>query len=399
MFENAKQFIESKIPARWQALLEYNLYLHEGAMHAPHAPFSFSWHDSGHSTAVCFGTFEASLAALNLANLEPQFAIEQVHNILQLQQNDGFLPSHLIFNQDLSTRCTQITAPVLWPWVVEAIRQRGYRFDLSKFFNALKQQIQWWETHRKTQSGGFFFLDIQDGFSESTYGLELRFLPEDLEEELERDSCIDASCQMYILYDLYLKWAELFKEDTSSIIQKRDSLRHFIQNELYDKSSAFFYDQWHLHKQDSPPVSILGLWPLFSRAASGVQALEVLRRYLLSPSHFYCTHPVTSLSQSHKNFSPVSWLGPVRNSQLLFLLLGLKGYGLAQAAAHLAERALDMTAQQFLKSKNIWEFYHPQGGHPQEMIKWVDGILETPMASHLTHNPLLAIALQLLELR
>lgn len=398
MFENAKQFIQSKVPARWQALLEYNLYLHEGCLHAPYGPLRFNWHDSSHSTALCFGTFEASLAALNLVRLEPKFAIEQVHNILALEQEDGFLPSHLIFNPDFSLRYSQLTAPVLWPWVIEALRQKGVALDLAPFLKSLKSQIQWWENHRSSPSGGFYFLDIQDGFLESTYGLELRFLPGSLDEELHFDSCVDASCQMYALYDIYLRWTSALKQECPCI-PALEKLRLFIQEQLFDPQTGFFYDQWHLHARKSPPITGLGLWPIFSRAASSSQALEILRNYLLNPKHFYCPHPLTSLSQSHSDFSPVGWLGPVRNSQMLFLIHGLKGYGLAQAASHLIEKALDMTAQQFLRSADLWEFYHPLAGHPQEMIKLIDGNLETPSASHLTHNPLMALCFELLQLR
>jgi hypothetical protein len=398
MFENAKQFIHSKIPPHWQALLDYNLYLHEGSIHAPHSPLKFNWHDSGHSTVLCFGTFEASLAAMNLVSLEPKFAIEQVYNILSLQQADGFLPSYLIFNNDLTTRYSQMTAPVLWPWIIESARQKGHSLDLKTFFEALKKQIKWWEVNRKTDSGGFFFLDIQDGFSESTYGLELRFLPQGLDEELLLDSCIDATCQMYALYDIYLKWASLLKEEVTETYQKLEKIRFFIQNQLFDTTTQFFHDEWHINKKKRP-ICVLGLWPIFCRAANAQQSLQILREHLLNPQHFYCTHPITSLSQSHKDFSPIGWLGPVRNSQLLLLTLGLKGYDLSTAASHLIERALNTTADQFTRSANIWEFYHPLGGHPQEMIKLVDGVLETPSPSHTTHNPLIALGYEFVHLR
>lgn len=401
MFEHAKFHLARLIPLRWQAMIEYSFYLYEGSIHAPHLPLPYSWHDGGDTSTLFFGTFETSLTALNFALIEPSFAIEQVYNILSLQQENGFIPARLSFDANLNTRPSRLSGPILWPWAIQAIHQNGFDIErLEYFFGALHKQVEWFEQNRKSQYGGFYFIDIYDGFEESCVGLELRFLPQSNDEPLSHDCCIDASCQLYAAYDILGKWANALGENASGYYEKANQLRAFIQQRLFCPRTHFFYDSWHLNSLTvQPPISVLGLWPLFTRAANPDQVATILKDYLINSSHFYGPHPICTLSQSHPSFSPVGWLGPVRNSQLLFLSLGLKGYGLEPLLAHLLEKALDQTCDHFHRTHTLWEFYHPQGGHPQEMIKLAGDSLETPNPQHVIHNPLFALAMSVKRVR
>lgn len=407
MFDFSQKQLKSRVPVRWHAMVEYALYLHEGSMHAPHLPLPFAWHDGGREEGMLyFGVLEATMAALDLLFVDPKFACEQVYNILSLQTSDGFIPSRLIFSNDLNTKTSQLAAPGLWPWIIELILQVHPHFlskeDLHVFYYALEKQLLWLEKSRRNSQGGFFHLDIHDGFCESGYGLELRFLSGDREDPIEEDSCVDATSQAYYMYNALLRLADQLNINNSQALERQEFLQTFIQKKLYDPSSRFFYDQWHFssEKINTPlPISYLGLWPVICQSASSEQALNIIRDYLLNPQQLYCIHPLAGLSQQHPSFAMVGWLGPVRNSQLLWLVLGLKNYGLAPTIAHLLERALEHTADQFVRTQTLWECYHPYGSHPQEIIKLSGDDLLAPSGEHICHNPVIAMSYLLHELR
>ena len=61
-------------------------------------------------------------------------------------------------------------------------------------------------------------------------------------------------------------------------------------------------------------------------------------------------------------------------------------------AQTILEKAVDSTAEQFKKTGTIWEFYHPEGGNPEELTRKPDTEFNKPCKDYLGHNPLLAMA-------
>lgn len=407
MFDQARNKISS-LPIKWQAMLEYSLYLHESAIHPPHAPLPYAWHEGVCQNGLYFGCFEAVMAALDCAYFDPKFAIEQVFNILSLQKSDGFIPATLSFSKELKTRPCSLVATTLWPMVIELLRKKNL-IEISLdtlfiFYQALVKQGSYFEKNRACEKGGFFYLDIYDGYCESGYGLELRFLPKSEETLGEKVACVDATSQMFYLYKTLANWAKKLELPFIEHFEKMNQTHLFIEEQLYCEKTHFFYDQWHLDQgseklQEQCLASCLGLWPVYTGAASSDVALSILREYLLSPEHFYFPHPLATLSAKSPHFSPLAWLGPSCNSQLLWLSMGLESYGLSQTSAHLIERALDKTAHHFLRTQTLWEFYPSDGNHPGQLIKLVGEELHTPLTNHLPSNPILSLSQIYKELR
>jgi hypothetical protein len=56
----------------------------------------------------------------------------------------------------------------------------------------------------------------------------------------------------------------------------------------------------------------------------------------------------------------------------------------------LLEAALDATALQFERTGTIWEFYHPQLGDPETLLRKPSG-RNVPCRDYIGHNPLFAM--------
>jgi putative isomerase len=67
-------------------------------------------------------------------------------------------------------------------------------------------------------------------------------------------------------------------------------------------------------------------------------------------------------------------------------------YGRKDAARLILEKALDDSAKQFRRTGTIWEFYHPLGGHPEDVQRKPNTKYNVPSRDYLGHNPLLAMA-------
>ena len=69
---------------------------------------------------------------------------------------------------------------------------------------------------------------------------------------------------------------------------------------------------------------------------------------------------------------------------------GCLRYGRPDAARRLLEAALDATAVQFGRTGTIWEFYHPQVGDQESLLRKPRG-RRIPCRDYLGHNPLFAM--------
>lgn len=88
------------------------------------------------------------------------------------------------------------------------------------------------------------------------------------------------------------------------------------------------------------------------------------------------------------------WRGPSWNSMTMWALEGLMKYGLTEAAAKIAEAALDATAKIYHDTGLIWEFYHPLGGAPETVSRKPENHQHKnqPSSSYLGHAPLIEMA-------
>jgi neutral trehalase len=173
--------------------------------------------------------------------------------------------------------------------------------------------------------------------------------------------------------------------------KKASSLRQFIQNELWDPASGFFYDRWCVREPGRRHLTFEGMWPVVTGAAMQEQALRVIDEHLLNPKEFFAPHPITTVSLSDPKFELRMWRGPAWNCMTYWAARGCLCYGCEDAARRLLEKALDATALQFERTGTIWEFYHPALGNPESLLRKSSG-RRIPCRDYLGHNPLFAMA-------
>lgn len=127
-------------------------------------------------------------------------------------------------------------------------------------------------------------------------------------------------------------------------------------------------------------------------AATPAEARRVIDEWVLNPRRFLTKHPLPSVAFSDAKFELRMWRGPTWNSMTYWTARGCVRYGRPDAARTVLEAALDDTAEQFARTGQIWEFYHPFGGHPEDVARKPQTKRNEPWTDYLGHNPLFAMA-------
>jgi putative isomerase len=374
----------------WRPMLRYVADLHARSIHPPAPPFALPWEEigPGYCYGPAFGHWDIVHAVLDTLPAAPEHGHAQIVNLLSTQHADGYLPA-IVWMRDTPRPESNQTHPPLWPVVVEMyVDITGNDSFIRACWEPLVRQIGWFERNRTAQENGFYYTDILNHRWESGVDEGVRF------DDVPTGAlaCVDATAHLYSLYDSAARWAPLLGEDAVPWRRAADTLRAFIQQALWDEETGFFHDVWAVGRPQLRRLAFEGMWPVVVGAATPEQAARVIDENLLNERRFFTPHPMSTVGREDPRFELRMWRGPAWNSMTYWAARGCLRYGRTDAAARLLERALDASAAQFARTGTIWEFNHPFGGAPQELVRKHGREQQGPCPDYLGHNPLIAMA-------
>lgn len=157
----------------------------------------------------------------------------------------------------------------------------------------------------------------------------------------------------------------LDKEDLASKYKlEAEEVTGFIQNNMFDEESGFFYDvdiqtKQRLVNRGKGPE---GWIPLWANVATKGQAAKVVSQ-LMDENQFNTKVPFPTAAKDNPRFDPKGyWRGPVWMSPAWFGLKGMVNYGYANEARALAEKILQNAEGLSERGQPIRENYHPISG-------------------------------------
>jgi len=370
----------------WRPMLRYVAGLHGRSIKAPRFPLSLPWEEigPGYASGPAFGHWDIVHAVMDSLPIEPEHAANQIRNVLSMQQADGLLPGSIWMGIDPPAWNLKGHPPV-WVYAVEEYcrLQRDDRFA-AECFEPLHRNIKWYEARRRSANGGFFY--TYDACWESGVDEGIRFdrsLP-------DSRAAVDATSHVFWLYRHAARWAEkISPANRNEYREKAEQLQTLIQSSFFDAETGFFHDSWSVGNPELRRLSIEGIWPLVTGAASPEQAERAIDENLLEPQRFFTVHPLSSVAVCEPAFEPRMWRGPAWNSMTCWAAVGCMKYGRYDAAEKLLERALDASARQFQRTGTIWEFYDSLGGEPEKLHRKPG--YDRPCHDYLGHNPLIAM--------
>ena len=391
MMDRLKAEVQQLGKPEWRAMLAYVAALHESSTHPPRPPFPHPWEEigPGYCYGPAFGHWDLIHAVLDALPAEPEHARAQLLNNLAAQQEDGLVPGSIWMRDEEPRWSTRAGHPPVWPVAVEQYTDlQGADELLRRCYEPLIRQIGWFERSRRAEGIGFYYTDILDRTWESGIDEGVRFD----QAQPGPFACIDATSHVVDLYAAAARWSEVLGRDPTPYRGQAARLRDFIQNELYDPESGFFYDVWAIRDPAMRHLCFEGMWPVVVGAATAEQADRVIDEHLLNPDRFFTAHPICTVAHTDPGFELRMWRGPTWNSMTYWAARGCLRYERPDAARSLVERALNASAAQFARTGTVWEFYHPHGGDPLELARKPHTQYNTPCPDYLGHNPLIAMA-------
>ncbi len=374
----------------WRKMMMYVADLHVRSLRPAMPPFRYPWEEigPGYCYGPAFGHWDIIHQAMDVLVLDPAHARRQLENNLVAQQEDGLLPGSLWLRDGKIVWNTKAGHPPVWPFGVQDYMDVQGNDFLPAAYRALVRQIDWFEKCRCAEGRGFFYTDILNFTWESGVDEGIRFLS----AQPGRYACVDATSHVYAMYRFAGKWGEMLGENVTSFNRNADTLQSFIQNELFSEETGFFHDIWSVRDPKLRCLSFEGMWPMVVGAATPGQSRRVVEDNLMNPKRFFSEHPITSVSMEDPRFELRCWRGPAWNSMTYWAARGCLACGYADAAAQLMERALDQSAKQFERTGTVWEFYHPHGGNPEDVVRKPSTPFNKPCREYLGHAPVIAMA-------
>jgi glycogen debranching enzyme len=374
----------------WKPMLLYLAELHGRSVLPPvaHLKHAYESIGPGYQGGAVFGHIDLTHERLDTVRALPEHARNQIRNELAGQQADGLIPGIVTFNAEGKPWFKNFKGfPPIWVVSVDAyVEASGDAAILPECLEALRKQIGWFEAKRALPGGGFYYLDLVENTWESGMDEGIRYD----RRPPKPAACVDASAHLYMLYEHAARWSRQLRQLAESWEQKADALRSFIQNELWDPDTGFFYDHWIVRDAKARHLAFEGMWPVVVGAATPAQAKRVIDEHLLNPKEFFAPHPIATVALSDPKFELRMWRGPAWNCMTYWAARGCLRYDHRDGARRLLEAALDATALQFERTGTIWEFYHPQGGNPETLLRKPSG-RNVPCRDYVGHNPLFAM--------
>jgi len=374
----------------WKPMLLYLAELHGRSVlpAVAHFPHPYESIGPGYQDGRVFGHIDLAHIRLDTVRARPEHVRDQTRNELAGQQQDGLIPGIIQFDKTGKVIWKlEKGFPPFWPAAADAyVEVSGDNDFLKECLEALQRQIVWFEAKRAAPGGGFYYLDATTGPWESGVDEGVRYD----ERPPAAAACVDACSHVYWLYDAAVRWSKALGQPTAVWEQKAKALGQFIQTELWDPDTGFFYDSWTVRRPDRRRLTFEGMWPVVVGAATKGQAKRVIDDHLLNAKEFFAPHPITTVALCEPKFELRMWRGPAWNCMTYWAARGCLRYDHPHAAKKLLEAALDATATQFERTKTVWEFYDPNLGDPKELRRKNSG-RRIPCVDYLGHNPLFAM--------
>ena len=381
---------EQSPKAGWQPMLRYLAELHGKSIYPPlgHLKYPYEAIGPGYQGGRVFGHIDLAHERLDTLRALPAHVRDQTRNELAGQQKDGMIPGVVTFDAkgQASWKEEKGFAPL---WVVpveDYVRLTGDKVLLAEALDSLSRQIGWFEHGRAAPDGGFYYLDVIQKSWESGMDEGIRYD----ERPAKASASVDATAHVYMLYEHAARWCKALGKPQAAWEDKAKALQRFIQTELWDEQTGFFYDTWTVRDSSRRHLAFEGMWPVVVGAATPEQAKRVIDEHLLNAKEFFTPHPIATVAVNDPKFELRMWRGPAWNCMTYWAARGCARYDRKDAAAKLLGAALDATAADFSRTGTLWEFYHPQLGESKDLKRKAKG-RKIPCDDYIGHNPLFAM--------
>ena len=265
------------------------------------------------------------------------------------------------------------TGPNLMPWAEwEYFLNFNDTARLKAVFPPLLAYYQWYKIYRSWPDGSYFSSGWGSGMDNQPR------LPKGAEFDPRFSSgsmsWIDITLQQVFVGKILIQMSDILgrKNDVKDIQTEIKNLTSFVQKNMWDTKSSFFYDR-HRDGSLNQVKSIAAFWSLLAEVVPSEKSDEFIN-HLENPKEFARLHRVPTLSADDPNYSPIDgyWCGPVWASTNYMVLRGLTKYGKDSLAHEIALNHVTNVVKVFKNTGTFWETYPSDTIHGTGMKNFLD---------------------------
>lgn len=283
-------------------------------------------------------------------------------NFYSHQLQDGYIPRQISpysYGSKFSRDDPVSTGPNVLPWAEwEYYLSTGNEQRLADVFYPLCAYHNWLKNNRTWQDGTYW---------SSGYGCGMDNSPR-LDPVYDPRMChgflswIDACAQQYLSAQILIKMAKVLgkENEMESYLQESALLEKIINEKMWDKKTAFYYDKTRDGKV-SKVKTVASFWTLIAGLVP-TERVDKFVSHLENEKEFKRPNRVPTLSADHPDYCKDGgyWRGSVWAPTNYMVLAGLKKYGFNKLAFEIAKDYLNNVVCVFNKSGTLYENYSPE---------------------------------------
>jgi putative isomerase len=339
--------------------------------------------------------------AVAAVDFVPELAKENIKALFDYQREDGMIIDAIFYNKNGANYPGERggnwnernSKPPLAAWAVwkvyEATKDKAF---LIEMYPKLVKYHAWWYSHRDNDKNGIAeygaTIDklndneeniIQAAAWESGMDNAIRFDTDYGIKVLENkdnkgnvmgysisQESVDLNSYLYAEKEFLAKMAEVLDNQKDADKYKKEAVhvKEFIQKNMFDKKTGFFYD---VNIKNKKPLVERGMGsegfiPLWAGVATEEQA-KAVRDNILDVNKFNTKVPFPTASKNNARYKSTKyWRGPVWLDQAYFGIEGLNRYGYSEEAALLAEKIINNGVGITKAGISYRENYDPETG-------------------------------------
>lgn len=156
------------------------------------------------------------------------------------------------------------------------------------------------------------------------------------------------------------------QDESLKFAKKAKDMNKKISDIFWDEECGFFYDINVRTNKYIKCKTVAGFSPLWTGAATKLQAERIIEQHLLNKDEFWLKYPVASMSKCEPGYRQekydyedcCNWKGPTWMPTNYYVFRGLLRYGFESEAKSLAEKTFDM----LMRNHDTREYYNAETG-------------------------------------
>lgn len=354
--------------------------------------------------------------AVAVTNFAPELAKDNIRAIFDYQREDGMIIDAIFYNKNGygytgekgGNWNERNSKPPLASWAVwEVYESTGDKSFLGEMYPKLVKYHNWWYIGRDNDKNGIAeyggSVDVLNNTEEEIiraaawesgmdnavrfdidYGIKVI---ENIDENGElvgysiNQESVDLNSYLYAEKKYLEKIAKILNKTSEANKYRKEAeyVKDFIQKNMFDKETGFFYDIDILTKKPLKDrgKGIEGVLPLWAEVASKEQA-EMVKDILIDEDKFNTKVPFPTASKDNPRYdSERYWRGPVWLDQAYFAIKGLDKSGYKDEANKLAKKIVENIEGGMVDGAVIRENYNPENGEGLHCtnFSWSAGML------------------------